>query len=380
MRVNEQGRRSVPILIRPWIMAVCCASGCYSPQARDIDSSPPALTVSADMAPSAQVMMQPAGTVVVESPRSQDPRALVETPSHIETWIVHTRACEQKMGSDPWPSIAIGRLDEMGEPLHGTDPEALLARMTGRPSVFFIHGNGYTFRDAVNEAIRIRAILEANGGLPPQTVFVVFDWPSERVLPNLILDLNEKARRSRVASYHFARFLQSAPPGSRVCLLGQSDGGRIVLTTMHLLSGAPLAAFWSEPEVQLSSGRTDLRLRAVVLEAAAGHHWLNPGERLHQALPVCESLLNLRNCGDYALAGYIFGVYTGLRPALGQVGFLSSDLKRLGPLSARVKQINLYPQVGISHATFAEALDFPEVAEHIAHYTSWADVLIPERR
>jgi esterase/lipase superfamily enzyme len=134
-------------------------------------------------------------------------------------------------------------------------------------------------------------------------VFVVFDWPSERVLPNLILDLNEKARRSRVASYHLARFLQTAPSGSRICLLGQSDGGRIVLTTLHLLSGAPLAAFWSEPEVQLSSGRTDLRLRAVVLDAAAGHHWLNPGERLHQALPVCESLLNLRNCGDYALAG-----------------------------------------------------------------------------
>ena len=380
MRVNEQGRRSVLILIRPWVIAVWCASGCCSPQARDIDSSPPALTVSADMAPSEQVMMQPVGTVVVESPRSQDPRALVETPSHIETWIVHTRACEQKMGSDPWPSIVIGRLDEMGGPLHGTDPEALLDRMAGRPSVFFIHGNGYTFRDAVEEAVKIRAVLEANGGLPPQTVFVVFDWPSERVLPDLIFDLNEKARRSRVASYHFARFLQTAPPGSRVCLLGQSDGGRIVLTTMHLLSGAPLAAFWSEPEVQLSSGRTDLRLRAVVLEAAAGHHWLNPGERLHQALPVCESLLNIRNCADDALAGYIFGVYTGLRPALGQVGFLSSDMNRLGPLSARVKQINLYPQVGISHTTFSQALDLPEVAKQIAHDTSWADALFPEKR
>jgi Alpha/beta hydrolase of unknown function (DUF900) len=380
MRVNEQGGRSVRILINPWIIAICCASGCYSPQSRSLDGSPPALIVSADSAPSAQVVTQSVGTVILESPRAQPASTQAEMPSHIETWIVHTRACEQKMGSDPWPSIAIGRLDEKGEPLHGTDPEALLARMTGRPSVFFIHGNGYTFRDAVNEAIRIRAILEANGGLPPQTVFVVFDWPSERVLPNLILDLNEKARRSRVASYHFARFLQTAPPGSRVCLLGQSDGGRIVLTTMHLLSGAPLAAFWSEPEVQLSSGRTDLRLRAVVLEAAAGHHWLNPDERLHQALPVCESLLNIRNCADYALAGYIFGVYTGLRPALGQVGFLSSDMNRLGPLSARVKQINLYPQVGISHTTFSQALDLPEVAKQIAHYTSWADVLFPERR
>jgi Alpha/beta hydrolase of unknown function (DUF900) len=277
------------------------------------------------------------------------------------------------MGSDPWDTITIGRLDELGDPLHGTDPEALLTRMTGRPTVFFIHGNNYTFREVVKEAVKIRAVLEANGGLSPETLFVVFDWPSERVRSDLVDDLNEKARRSRVASYHFARFLQTTPAGSRICLMGQSDGGRIVLTTLHLLSGARLAGFWREPEVQLSAGRSDLRVRAVVLEAAAGHHWLNPGQRLDQALPTCEALLNLRNCGDYALAGYIFGVYTGLRPALGQVGFLSSDLKQLGALSARVKQINLYPTVGFSHTDFPQALAVPGVAGRIARYTSWSD-------
>jgi hypothetical protein len=360
-----------------FIIAVCCASGCYSPQARNREGSPPALIVARG---TAQVVTPSIGTVLVESLRSQDASASVDRPSQIETWIVHTRACEQKMGSDPWASIAIGRLDEVGGPLHGTDPEALLARMTGRPSVFFVHGNGYTFRDAVEEAVKIRAVLEANGGLPPETVFVVFDWPSQRVVPDLIMDLNEKARRSRVAGYHFARFLQTTPTGSRICLMGQSDGGRIVLTTLHLLSGAPLAAFWSEPEVQLTSGRSDLHLRAVVLEAAAGHHWLNPGQRLDQALPTCEALLNLRNCADYALAGYIFGVYTGLRPALGQVGFLPRDLKQLGPLSARVRQINLYPTVGFSHTAFPQALEVPGVARRIARYTTWSDVSLPARR
>jgi hypothetical protein len=373
MRVNGQGRRSVRILLTPWIIAIACASGCYSPQARDKGGSSPALIVSSDLPPSAQIVTQPLGTVVVASPRGQRASTLAETRSSVETWIVHTRACEQKLGSDPWESIAIGRLDELGGPLHGADPEALLTRMTERPSVFFVHGNGYTFRDAVDEAVKIRAVLEANGGLPPQTVFIVFDWPSERVLPDLIMDLNEKARRSRVAGYHFARFLQTTPPSSRICLLGQSDGGRIVLTTLHLLSGAPLRAFWSEPEVQLSSGRPDLRLRAVVLEAAAGHHWMNPGQRLDQALPNCDALLNLRNCADYALAGYIFGVYTGLRPALGQVGFLASDLKKLGPLSDRVRQINLYPTVGFSHTTFPQALEVPGIAQRIAMYTSWKD-------
>ena len=44
---------------------------------------------------------------------------------------------------------------------------------------------------------------------------------------------------------------------------------------------------------------------------------------------MCESLFVLRNCADYALSVYILGVYTGLRPALGQVGLLASDLRSL---------------------------------------------------
>jgi hypothetical protein len=149
---------------------------------------------------------------------------------------------------------------------------------------------------------------------------------------------------------------------------------------MHLLSGVALAPFWSEPEVQLTSGRQDLRMRAILLDTAAGHHWLNPGERLDQALPMCEAVLNLRNCADYALSVYILGVYTGLRPALGQVGLLPSDLRRLGPLSARVEQFNLHPMVGFSHTNFPQALDLPDVAERIARYTSWNSVAVPTRR
>ena len=41
------------------------------------------------------------------------------------------------------------------------------------------------------------------------------------------------------------------------------------------------------------------------------------------------------------------------------MGLLASDLKRLGPLSARVEQHNLNPMVGISHTTFPQALVFP---------------------
>jgi predicted esterase len=374
MSVDGHIRHRARAVMVACLVAVCGTAGCYSPQTRDSYIRSPAPLASSDLV--AFPERSPSGNpLIVPAPRSQDAQALVATPSSIETWIAHTRACEQKLGSDPWSSITIGRLDELGGPIHGADPEALLARMAGRPSVIFVHGNGYTYRDAVDEAVKIRGVLEANGGFPPETLFIVFDWPSELERGDLIVDLNEKARRSRVAAYHLSRLLQSSPPDSRICLLGQSNGARIVLNTLHLLSGAPMRAFWSEPEVQLSSGRPDLRLRAVVLEAAAGHHWLNPGERLDQALPMCESLFVLRNCADYALSVYIFGVYTGLRPALGQVGLLSSDLRNLGPLATRVEQVNLHSRVGLSHTSYPRALALPDIAERIARYTSWNDVI-----
>lgn len=380
MRVNRQFARPVQALAWAGIIAVCCVAGCYSPQPRGLKNEVPPLAAPVASASSAQIPPASTNLVIVAPPRGDDALMLELTASNVETWIVHTRACEQKIGSDPWSSISIGRLDDSGGPVHASEPQALLTRMTGRPCVVFIHGNGFTYRDAVKEAVKIRAVLEANGGLTADAIFIVFDWPSEADPIDLITNLNEQARRSRVAAYHFARFLQSSPPGSRICLMGVSNGGRIILTATHLLSGAALASFWTEPEVQLTSGRRDLRMRAILLDTAAGHHWLNPGERLDQALPMCESVLNLRNCADYALSVYVFGVYTGLRPALGQVGLLPSDLRRLGPLSARVEQYNLHSMVGFSHTSFPQALDLPEIAERVARYTSWNPVALPTRR
>jgi hypothetical protein len=52
--------------------------------------------------------------------------------------------------------------------------------MAGRTSVFLIHGYGYGYREAIEEAVKVRAQFEDAGGLPTETLFIVFDWPSER--------------------------------------------------------------------------------------------------------------------------------------------------------------------------------------------------------
>jgi hypothetical protein len=297
-----------------------------------------------------------------------------EPSRFVETWEVDTRACEQVMGSSPWPCLAVNRIDGSGGVLVRESPSSLLASMAGRPAVFLIHGNNYDDTESIMEALLVRDQLASLGGLPEGTLFVVFDWPSERTRRSLVRDLNEKARRSRIAAYHLARFLEAAPGGSMICLMGQSDGARIALTTMHLLSGDELRPFLAEPGARLDQGRPDLRLRCVALEAAAGHHWLDPGERLEGTLPSCEALLNLRNRGDFALSVYIYGSFTGPKRPLGLLGLTPRDRNRLGPLADRVEDIDHHSLSGRDHTLFTRALTYPCVARRIAAYTSFGDV------
>ncbi len=352
-----------------WVVLLASAAGCTGPEARTTTPGLSAPVLTANSPESGPADFHTAITAPGATHAVSDP---AEATSLVETWVVHTRACEQKMGTDPWSSITVARFDGLGLPLHGAPAEALLDRMAGRTSVLLIHGYGYSYRAAVQEAVKVREQLEAAGGLLPETVFIIFDWPSERELRGLYADLNEKSRRTRIAAFHLARFLQESPAGSRVCLLGQSDGGRLALTTMHLLSGAVLPSIFGEPSAQLSAGRPDLRFRCVILDAAAGHHWLNPGERLDQSLPSCEALFNIYNTGDAALMFFILGRFTGFRPAIGMVGLTKHDMAALGPLGARVEQIDLHSRVGFSHTSFPQALGFSDIAGRIAQYTSFS--------
>ena len=238
MRMKRHRGALARTVVWIWMALLGTVAGCTGPEARSAPGLPaPVLTANSPESGPADLqagITEPAASGAVSDS--------AEAASLVETWVVHTRACEQKIGTDPWASITVGRFDGLGMPLHGTPPEALLERMAGRTSVFLIHGYGYSYRAAVEEAVTVRGQLEGAGGLPPETVFIVFDWPSERELRGLYADLNEKSRRTRIAAFHLARFLQESPPGSRVCLLGQSDGGRLALSTMHLLSGAVLPA------------------------------------------------------------------------------------------------------------------------------------------
>ncbi|QDV39577.1 alpha/beta hydrolase family protein [Tautonia plasticadhaerens] len=284
-------------------------------------------------------------------------------------WVIRTAAAPQVMGSDPWPHLQAYRLDPLGL-LAPAAPGTLLAQAAGRPVVIMVQGNLVSGLLAVNATLKAWQWLDGAGAIPGDALVVLFDWPSERTLLDPALDLNEKSRRAFVAGYHLARLLQAFPPGARACLIGHSEGGRVVPAALHLLGGGALNSQSLDPPIGLPGPRPPLRLRAVLISGAIDHHWLDPGRRLGRALPTSEAVLGLYNPCDAALAPYPLLPRSGHHSAMGSVGLLPRDERLLGPLRVRYAEADLHPDVGVAHSLLV-ALVHPPIASLIAPYT-WA--------
>ena len=135
-----------------------------------------------------------------------------------------------------------------------------------------------------------RSWLQAHRCLPHDAVVIAFDWPSQRVYRNDVLDVTEKGRRAYIAAYHLARFVQSFPPSSRVCLLGHSYGGRVVPGALHLLGGGALNSQSHDPEVCLPTTRPDLDMRGIIIAGASDRDWLDPGRRFDRTLAGADEV------------------------------------------------------------------------------------------
>jgi hypothetical protein len=281
-------------------------------------------------------------------------------------WVVATRQCPQQMGTDPWPCLKVLHMDDRGEMVE-RDPAELLSQVAGRPVFVQVQGSLTTADAALGGLLWSHSWLERNGALLPGTVVIAFDWPSQRIYRSDVYDINEKGRRAFVAAYHLARFLQAFPPESRICLLGQSYGGRVVPSALHLLGGGALNSESHDPEVRLPSLRPDLHLRGVILGGASDHDWLDPGQRLDHALIGCEAFLNLYNRRDEALRLYPFLIRSGHRRALGKIGLTNRDLEALGPLAARYAEHDVHDILGSEH-TLLDAVANPEIARRMAPY------------
>jgi hypothetical protein len=273
------------------------------------------------------------------------------------------------MGTDPWRCLRVLHFDARGE-LVTRDPSEMFAQTVGRPVFIQVQGSLTTPDIALGGLLWSRAWLDENGALPPDAVVIAFDWPSQRVYRNDVLDINEKGRRAYIAGFHLARFVQGFPPGSRICILGQSYGGRVVPSALHLLGGGCLNSQDHDPYVRLASLRPDLRIRAIILEAASDHFWLDPEQRFDRALHACEGLLNIYNRRDEALALYPFLVRSSHTRAIGRIGLKQDDLDRLGPLAAKYEEHDSHDLLGVEH-TLLDAVANRQISRWMAPYL-WA--------
>jgi len=247
-----------------------------------------------------------------------------------------------------------------------------MAAVAGRPVLIQVQGSLTTPDSAFGGLLWTHSWLERHRSLPADAVVIAFDWPSQRIYGEDIRDINEKGRRAFVAAYHLAVFVSAFPPASRVCLLGQSYGGRVVPSALHVLGGGELHGRKHEPAARLAATRPDLRVRAVVIGAASDRNWLDPGERLDRALHGSEAFLNLYNHKDEALLLYPSLVRSDHHKALGRVGLSNADFRRLGPLAARYQEHDVHQVLGPEH-TLLDAVANPEIARRIAPYTFAAD-------
>jgi hypothetical protein len=273
------------------------------------------------------------------------------------------------MGTDPWPCLKVRHFDQDGE-LVEADPSLLFAQVPGRTVFIQVQGSLTTPDVALGGLLWTHSWLQKNRVMLPDTVVIAFDWPSERVYRSDVRDINEKGRRAYVAGFHLARFVHAFPPASRICILGQSYGGRVVPSALHLLGGGSLNSQDHDPQVCLPAIRSDLQIRAIVLAGASDRNWLDPGARLDRTLHGCEGLLNLYNRRDEALMFYPWLVRSGHHRALGRVGLSNRDFARLGPLAARYQEQDVHDILGREHSLL-DAVANPRIARLMAPYL-WA--------
>jgi|GEM_PF-1237759 len=265
-------------------------------------------------------------------------------------WIVSTRRCRKENSGPCCRYDQFLYENDRCVPQH--DPAAFQRWLIpGAPICVVVHGSFTSFRGLLGESCELYRWLHAPAPGRPLNI-VIFSWPSDDYPTGLFpIDIAVLGRRSGYHGVYLARFLNTLPVGSRVCLVGHSHGVRTIAAALHLESGGTVQGnrlCRAHPRDFGKSLGCARRYRAVFLAAAIDHHWLDPRERYGRALYGTEALLNLRNRGDFPLSFYPLRKPFGHR-ALAKAGFTNRDRRRLGSWNAKVRELDVTPLIGAQH-------------------------------
>ncbi|MCA9115781.1 MAG: alpha/beta hydrolase [Planctomycetaceae bacterium] len=281
-------------------------------------------------------------------------------------WIISTRRCPQEGGrrrsTCQFDYFSVG---DSGEP--EADQPARLKQWL-RPDVpvcILVHGSLTAWQDVVRDGRRAWQWVTQSD--PTREVqFLVMTWPSYEVFNGLpSLDFESLGRRAAFNGVYLSQLMTALPAETPVCLIGHSHGTRVISSALHLMGGGRVQGY-SLPQVW----RDRRRVRAVFLASALDKNWLNPGDQYGAALPRTELLVNLVNRTDQALGAYPL-IRTFSQAALGERGFTHREAAVLGPLTDRIRQVDVTHLIGRDHVLAAWVTQH-EIARAIGPYINFA--------
>ncbi|MFO0428890.1 MAG: hypothetical protein ACK526_20155 [Planctomyces sp.] len=241
----------------------------------------------------------------------------------------------------------------------------------GIPVCFAVHGSFVDWQSVLNESRGVwKWLREGCGARNLQVIY--FTWPSDRPYTPLVqIDIGVLGRRAARNGFYLADAIQSLPAECPVSMMGHSHGTRVISSCLHLMGGGAIENI-SHPTV-VNTGR---RIRAVFAASAIDHDWLNPTERYGCALRSVECLLNLQNALDPCLA-----IYPLRRPfssrALGHAGFTRKDVRAMGWLGRKVRNVDVSGDVGVGHL-WPNYFRNPRLAHRISGYICFPDQVYAE--
>jgi esterase/lipase superfamily enzyme len=212
------------------------------------------------------------------------------------------------------------------------------------PTAVFIHGNNATADTAAqNGTYAYCTVRQAVGDRPFR--FVIWSWPSDRVLRSRRADILQKAAYSDRESQRLALWLNELPAREKICLIGHSFGPRMIADCLQLLAGGEVA------DCRLPKNVTDAwtsghrnAIRAVLLAPAVDEATFASGGRHELALSLVDQAAVTVNRRDCALWLYPLLEGHGGPMAAGRVGPCVDE-----NAAAKVEVIDVRCTVGKTH-------------------------------
>ncbi len=201
---------------------------------------------------------EPTPAMAVSQPGARALRSIDPTPhddmpgiAEPDVWCVSTRRLPATRSVPLAPNLSVERFVEraQGERCgrwHSDSLASLLADDSGRPLVFFIHGNRYDAAAAKQQGLLLARHCAAScpGGAAVRTV--IFSWPSDQ-RGILLKDGRAKYERAYSEGRYMAWLLGQIEPSRPVGIIAYSYGALITLEAIKDLVAAE------------RSGRTDLQ-------------------------------------------------------------------------------------------------------------------------